>query len=245
MEKLGPGDNSSTLRVLGLLPRREFRLVVDAGCGSGRQTLALAKALGTLVHAVDVYAPFLKDLTRRAEGAGLEHLIQPHCIDMQDIAKTFHDIDLLWAEGSAYNIGFSNALASWASSITPGGFLVVSELSWTSEQVPGQVKAFFKSGYPDIQSVHQNIEMAENAGYKVLDIYTLPRESWVDGYYDILKPRAHALKGHVDASVEEFAIKTLKEIDIFEISQDSYGYVFFVLQRARQNDAADARKSRR
>jgi len=232
MEKLGPGDNANTLRVLDLLPRRDFRLIVDAGCGSGRQTLALAKELGTLIHAVDVYEPFLKDLTRRAQEAGFEHLVQPHCIDMQDIAETFQDIDLLWAEGSAYNIGFSNALTSWASSITPSGFLVVSELSWIREQVPDQVKAFFQSGYPDMQSVHRNIEVCENAGYKVLNTHTLPRESWVEGYYDILRPRAQALKDHADASVRKFARETLTEIEIFEISLDSYGYVFFVLQRA-------------
>ena len=232
MEKLGPGDNANTLRVLDLIPRRDFRLVVDAGCGSGRQTLALAKALGTLIHAVDMYEPFLKDLTRRAEEASLEHLVQLHCIDMQDIAKTFQYIDLLWAEGSAYNIGVSNALTSWAPSITPGGFLVVSELSWIREQVPDEVKAFFQSSYPNMQSVQRNIELSVNAGYKLLNTHTLPRESWVDGYYDILRPRAQALIDHVDESVREFARETLTEIEIFERSQHSYGYVFFVLQRA-------------
>jgi SAM-dependent methyltransferase len=232
MEKLGPGDNANTLRVLNLLPREDFRLVVDAGCGSGRQTLALAKALGIVIHAIDVYEPFLKDLTRRAREVSLEHLVQAHCMDMQDIPKRFQDIDLLWAEGSAYNIGFSNALKSWASSITPGGFFVVSELSWVREQVPDQVKVFFQSAYPDMQSVQRNIEVSEIAGYKVLGTHTLPRESWVKGYYDILRPRAQALKDHVDASVREFARETLREIEIFEISQDSYGYVFLMLQRA-------------
>jgi methylase of polypeptide subunit release factors len=42
MEKLGPGDNAHTRHVLRLLPKRRFRVVVDAGCGTGRQTLALA-----------------------------------------------------------------------------------------------------------------------------------------------------------------------------------------------------------
>ena len=232
MEKLGPGDNANTLLVLDLLPRRNFSLVVDAGCGSGRQTLTLAKALRTLIHAVDVYEPFLKELTRRAQEAGLEHLVKPYCMDIQDIAKTFQDIDLLWAEGAAYNIGFAHALTSWASSIKPEGFLVVSELSWIREQIPDRVKAFFKSGYPDMQSVHRNIELAKDAGYKVLNLHTLPQESWVEGYYDILRPRAKALLDHANASVRDFAAETLTEIEIFELSQDSYGYVFFVLQRA-------------
>jgi trans-aconitate methyltransferase len=61
MEKLGPGGNAQTLAVLRLLPKQQFRVVVDAGCGTGRQTLALAKELGTLVHAVDSYEPFLDD----------------------------------------------------------------------------------------------------------------------------------------------------------------------------------------
>jgi ubiquinone/menaquinone biosynthesis C-methylase UbiE len=66
MEKLGPGDNVHTLHVLRLVPKQRFSVVVDAGCGTGRQTLALAKKLGTLVHAVDAYEPFLSDLRRRA-----------------------------------------------------------------------------------------------------------------------------------------------------------------------------------
>jgi hypothetical protein len=40
MEKLGPGGNAHTVHVLRLLPSQQFRGVVDAGCGTGRQTLA-------------------------------------------------------------------------------------------------------------------------------------------------------------------------------------------------------------
>ncbi len=58
MEKLGPGSEADTLHVLNLLPGRDFHLVVDAGCGSGRQTLTLAKALGVIIHAVDIYELF-------------------------------------------------------------------------------------------------------------------------------------------------------------------------------------------
>ena len=94
--------------------RREFGVIVDAGCGTGRQTLALAKELGTTIHAVDSYEPFLSDLARRAAEAGVEHLVQTHCMDMKDIPDIFPHIDLLWSEGAAYNIGFANALTLWA-----------------------------------------------------------------------------------------------------------------------------------
>jgi SAM-dependent methyltransferase len=232
MEKLGPGDNVHTLNVLRLLPKQQFYVIVDAGCGTGRQTMVLAKELGTLVHAVDAYEPFLHDLTRRAKAAGIEHLIQTHCMDMQDIPGVFPHIDLLWSEGAAYNIGFSNALAVWAPVINTGGFAVVSELSWLRDQVPDAVREFFSSGYPDMQSMQQNLAVAANAGYGVLTTYTLPKEAWVKGYYDLLEPRAKALIDHPDASVRDFAVETVKEIETFQASEDSYGYVFYVLQRS-------------
>lgn len=231
MGKLGPGDDVHTLHVLHLLPERHFRLIVDAGCGAGRQTLTLAKELNTLVHAIDSYQPFLNDLVRRSKDAGLKHLVQPHQMDMKDIPEVFEKIHLLWSEGAAYNIGFENALKLWASAIVVDGFAVVSELSWLKDSVPDLVKEYFRSGYPDMKTVAHNVEVAENAGYRLLTTYTLPEQTWVDGYYDILGPRAEALMDHASPSVRDFAAETLKEIEMFQISTGSYGYVFYLLQR--------------
>ncbi|HOH27903.1 MAG TPA: class I SAM-dependent methyltransferase [Syntrophorhabdus sp.] len=231
MGKLGPGDNVHTLNVLKLLPRRHFGLIVDAGCGTGRQTIALATELNTLVHAIDVHEPFLADLIRRAKTARIEHLVQVHCMDMKDIPDVFQRIDLLWSEGAAYNMGFSNALITWAPAIDPEGFAVVSEMSWVREQIPDKVREFFLSGYPGMQSIQQNLMAIEKAGYTILATYTLPREAWVKGFYDILGKRAKILVSHPDPSVRSLALETIKEIDVFAHSEDSYGYVFYVLQR--------------
>jgi len=232
MEKLGPGSNADTLHVLSLLPRQQFHVVVDAGCGTGRQTLALARKLGTRVHAADSYEPFLSNLAQCAKEQHIEQLVQSHCMDMKDIRQAFQDIDLLWCEGAAYNIGFANALITWAKAIKPSGFAVVSELCWLHEKIPDPVTEFFRLGYPDMQSVPQNIAMAEEAGYKIFNTYTLPKEAWVEDYYDVLEPRAKSLVNHPDVAVRNFAVETLKEIEIFNVSEDSYGYVFYVLQRS-------------
>jgi SAM-dependent methyltransferase len=232
MEKLGPDSNADTLFVLGLLPKQGFRVVIDAGCGTGRQTLALAKELCTLVHAVDSNGPFLSDLARRAGQAHVGHLVRTHCMDMRDIPQAFQGIDLLWSEGAAYNIGFRDALATWASGLSPDGLLIVSELSWLKEQAPNAVREFFRSGYPEMRSVQDNIAVAESAGYRVVKTHTLPRGAWVDGYSDILAPRAKALLDHPDPRFRDFAAETVQEIEVFQCAEDSYGYVFYVLQRA-------------
>ena len=98
---------------------------------------------------------------------------------MKDIPNVFPMIDLLWAEGAAYNIGFANALTTWASAIKPNGFAVISELCWLREnKIPEAVREFFQSGYPAMQSVEQNIHTAEEAGYELFNTYTLPKEAW-------------------------------------------------------------------
>ena len=232
MHKLSPGDDGLSLYVLRSLPQHRFKVVVDAGCGAGRQTFVLASELNTVIHAVDSYQPFLDRLTQRAKEQGLARLVRPHCKDMKDIPSVFPTIDLLWAEGAAYNIGFASALASWAKAIRPDGFAVISELCWLrDDKIPDAVKEFFRSEYPEMHSVEQNIQTAEEAGYELFNTYRLPKEAWVKDYYDILEPRAKSLVIQSDPAVRDFAVETLREIEIFTISEDSYAYVFFVLQR--------------
>ena len=222
MEKLGPGSNADTLYVLGHLPRQGFRVVVDAGCGTGRQALALAKGLCTLVHAVDSHGPFLSDLVRR-RGVQVGHLVRARCMDMRDIPRAFQSIDLLWSEGAAYNIGFRNALATWAPALAPDGFLVVSELSWLKERAPAVVREFFRSGYPDMRSVQDNIAVAEAAGYRLVNTHALPRGARADGYYDILAPRSKALPDHPDLRVGDFVAETVQEIESFNVPRTVTG----------------------
>ena len=232
MDKLSPGDDSLSLYVLRSLPQHRFEVVVDAGCGAGRQTFVHADELKTLVHAVDSYQPFLDRLRHRAKEKNLAQLVRTHWMDMKDIPRVFPTIDLLWAEGAAYNIGFANALASWARVIRQNGFAVISELCWLRDKIPDVVREFFRLGYPEMQSVEHNIATAEKAGYKIFNIYPLPKEAWVKDYYDTLEPRAKSLVRHSDIAVRDFAIETLKEIGTFKHAQDSYGYVFYVLQRS-------------
>lgn len=231
MEKLGPGSDDETRQMLRRLPSKGFDVTIDAGCGTGRQTMVLIDELGTAVHAIDTHEPFLRVVRQRAAQANVSHLVRTHCMDIKDIADTFGEIDLLWCEGAAYNIGFANALSSWSRAILSGGYAAVSELSWLSKDVPEVAEAFFALAYPQMQLTTENVRIAERAGYDVIDTCTLSRKAWTDGYYDVLGPRAAALANHADPLVRQFAQDTLKEIDVFESAEGSYGYVFYLLRR--------------
>ncbi|BAL24611.1 class I SAM-dependent methyltransferase [Azoarcus sp. KH32C] len=231
MEKLGPGSNVDTLQVLAMIPRDNFPVIVDAGSGIGRQTLALAGRLQTKVHAIDTAAKHLDSLSRYSAQLGIEHLVQTHCMDMADIPAIFPAVDLLWSECAAYHIGFPNALATWLRAIRPGGYAVVSELSWLRDEVPDHVRAYFRSGYPDMRTVDENLSIACNTGYDVIATHVLSTAAWVDGYYDKLEPLAQSLLQHPDKAVRAFAAQTLEGIRIFDSAEDNYGYVFYVLRR--------------
>lgn len=232
LEKLGPGDDGTTRDVLSLLPRRDFELVLDVGCGSGRQTLVLARELDCLIHALDTHESFLAHLEERARDAGLRNRLQTHCVDMADVPNRFQNVDLIWAEGSAYSIGFDCALKTWKQALAKTGFLVVSELVWLTDSPPPRAKKFFESEYPAMRTVEEIVTLAEDAGYEVIKTHDVPHESWNEGYYDVLKPRAGGLLGHEDSQVREFAAAMLEEIAVYETKGESYGYVFLVLKNA-------------
>jgi len=68
-----------------------------------------------------------------------------------------------------------------------------------------QLGSFFNLAIQISIDSAKNAAIAESAGYKVLTAYTLPKEAWVEGYYDILEPRAKALLDHQDSSFRDFA----------------------------------------
>lgn len=240
MEKLGPGSDADTLQVLAMIPCDTFSLVVDAGSGIGRQTLALARRLQTKVHAVDSAAKHLDSLTHYSVHLGVEHLVQTHCMDMAHIPAIFRAVDLLWSECAAYHIGFPNALTTWHQAIRPGGYAVVSELSWLRDTVPEHVRTYFRSGYPDMRTVDENLSIARSAGYDVIATHVLSRAAWVDGYYDKLEPIAQSLLHHPEKAVRAIAAQTLEGIRVFDSADDNYGYVFYVLRKPEGDAALDA-----
>lgn len=82
-----------------------------------------------------------------------------------DSYEPFREIDLLWCEGAAYNIGFSYALKTWHPALSSRGFAVVSELSWLRDTVSAEVRQFFRTNYPDMRSADENRSIAHDAGY--------------------------------------------------------------------------------
>lgn len=92
LPRQGPGDDASTLRALRTLLKLRGEVqsssqpapvrILDIGCGSGAQTLQLARHIDGTIVALDNHRPFLDELESRARAEGLLDKIELHLKDM-------------------------------------------------------------------------------------------------------------------------------------------------------------------
>ena len=84
--------------------------MLDVGCGTGAQTIVLAKRLDAHIVALDFLPDFLDELRLRAEAEGVSAKIETRLGSMRDIPTWPERFDLVWAEGSFFIMGFAEAL---------------------------------------------------------------------------------------------------------------------------------------
>lgn len=226
----GPGSIETTRRALRLLPDSlRIERVLDLGCGTGGSTLVLAEDTSADVTAVDFHPPFLATLRANAEERGLADKITTVVADMADTASLGADYDLLWAEGSAYSIGFENALERWRPLLRPGGCLVVTELVWFVSEPAERARAFFASEYPEMSDEATRIDQVRRLGYDVLASFRLPADDWHAYYAGVDAPLRDAISRRGELAL--YAATRL-EREIYEAHGDEYGYLCLVLQIA-------------
>jgi SAM-dependent methyltransferase len=226
LPRLGPGDDASTTKALKKLYSAKPQpngnsgssklKVFDIGCGNGPQTLQLAKHLECEILAVDNHQPFLDELNRRAEAAGLSKKITTCLKDMGDLSRDDGLFDLIWSEGALNLMGFTegvlnpngfrDGLELCHGLLTPNGFLAVSE--------------------------DANLSVIESCGFKVTDNFTLPESAWREQYCNPLEDRLRSFreKYATDQEKLDFIESVQLEIDIYRKHSSYYGYAFFVMR---------------
>lgn len=243
LPRQGPGSDDTSRRLLALtgpLPARPR--VLDLGCGPGRSALLLAAEAGAQVTAVDLHEPFLDELRHNAGARGLGDAIRTVNADMAELPFPDGSFDLVWAESSAYGIGFDNALRQWRRLLAPGGSLVLTECEWTAGDPSAEARAFWDQHYA-LRTTVENTSAAVVAGYTVLGVHRQPESDW-DEYYGPLAERADTADAAVPGMAEALAA-TRAEIAMRREHGTEYGYTGYALRptdtrwRTRPETAAD------
>ena len=148
-------------------------------------------------------------------------------------ALSFADrqFDLIWSEGAIYIMGFSEGLTAWKRFLRPGGAVAVTELTWLTRAAPELVQRFLAKEYAAMADLDENRAKVAQAGYELSGDFVLPEADWWDGYYTELESRIAAMRNaNPDDIVEVVLAEEQQEIDVFRAREDSYGYVFYVMQ---------------
>lgn len=233
LPRQGVGRDRYTRQAYGMLPRLREPRILDIGCGSGAPTLELARISGGRVIGMDVHRPYLDDLTRRAEAAGLADRVTAVQGSMLSIGFPDESFDLIWSEGSIFVIGFDRGLEEWRRLICPDGFLVVHDVAWLRTDPPAELEKFWSEAYPNIRTIPENLAAIPPRGYEVLGHFPLPHDAWWDEYYGPLEKRLVKLREtYVDnadalAAIEE----SEREIAMYRNYPGWYGSVFFVMRK--------------
>ncbi|MDR7316508.1 class I SAM-dependent methyltransferase [Brevibacillus nitrificans] len=232
----GPGNNASTRKAFQLLKGLPSQpQILDVGCGPGMQTLELASLAGGTITAVDRHEPFLQQLNQKKAELGLTDKIKTVQGDMFALPFAEQSMDLIWSEGAIYIIGFERGLREWRKLLRPNGYMVVSELTWLTEERPERIEAFWMEHYPAIQRAEANQKMVEQAGYRLLHQFPLPEAGWWE-YYKPMQERIHMLReqyaGQID--MQQGLDEAQGEIELYREFGAYYGYTFYILQRREE-----------
>jgi SAM-dependent methyltransferase len=225
----GPGSESTTSKLLDLIPDIDtIKYALDIGCGTGRTSLVLAKA-GIHVTAIDIHQPFLDYLQSTAQKSSLDKNITTYRMPMDNLSLPEKSFDLIWSEASAYSMGFHKALRYWKDFLKPGGYIVVTELCWTSEHHPKELAHFWSQEYPVMSTIDGAKAGIRQNGYDILQTFTLPESDW-DNYYNPLKMCIKEYENDLRPKMQDVIKLTNAEITMRKKYASYYDYVAFVLK---------------
>lgn len=235
LPRQGPGNLASAVRALELcrdLPPSPA--VIDLGCGGGGQTLHLAELTSGTIVAVDSHAPSIARLCATVSQLGLSGRVSPVVGDLSNLEQPSESFDLVWSEGALYNVGLEVALEVCHRLLRPGGYLAFTDAVWREENPPADLKASFEDDYPTMGRVPDVLSAIRNAGFTVIDHFTLLDEAWWDDFYSPMQVRIESLRQKFAGDDEALAIldALAQEPEMHPEKSRHYAYEFFVTRRA-------------
>lgn len=133
----------------------------------------LARHLDGTITAVDLLPAMIEGLRARMKRMGLGDRVTALVGSMDELAFGDEELDLIWAEGSIYNIGFERGLTEWRRFLKPGGVIAVTECSWLAPSRLPET-AYIRENFPDIDTPAAKVRILEKAGYVPLAHFVLP-----------------------------------------------------------------------
>ncbi|MFW5821372.1 MAG: class I SAM-dependent methyltransferase [Bacteroidota bacterium] len=231
IQRQGPGSPKVTIKALSFIDNlnRKSR-IADIGCGTGGQTMVLAKHAPGHITGLDLFPVFIDLFNRNAKDQGLQDRVDGIVGSMEKMPFREEELDLIWSEGAIYNIGFERGINEWKQYLKTGGYIAVSEASWFTLERPAEIDEFWKDAYPEIDLISNKVSQMEKAGYIPVATFILPENCWTEHFYEPqVSAQIEFLKEHAGNKTAENLIASQRhEAELYYKYKEYFGYVFFI-----------------
>lgn len=234
LERQGPGSPKVTLQALNFIDNlHDKSLIADIGCGTGGQTMTIAKHVQGKITGIDLFTGFIDIFNHNAMWLGLQDRVKGIVGSMNNLPFQKEELDLIWSEGAIYNIGFERGLNEWRKFLKTGGYIAVSESSWFTDERPAEINDFWMDAYPEIDTIPNQVAKIQKAGYIPVATFILPENCWTEHYFapSVTAQEIFLSKYAGNKIAEELVASQQYEAELYHKYKEFYGYVFFIAKK--------------
>lgn len=234
VNRQGPGSIEITKLALNFIQNLPVNSkIADIGCGTGGQTITLAENTSGHITAIDLSEKFIEILDKNVKQAGFEDRFTNLIGSMEYLPFSDNELDLMWAEGSIYHIGFEKGLREWHQYLKPGGYIAVSEVSWITKERPQEIEEFWTLNYDGIDTIPNKVAVMQDAGYMPVAHFVLPVNCWLENFYDLVEAAVDPflIQQNNSEEAKQFIESQVTEINLYKKYKDYYSYVFYIGQK--------------
>lgn len=230
-KRQGPGSDQITLKALSFIENIPDKSnIADIGCGTGGQTIVLAKNTIGNITGVDLFPNFISKFNHNFQNLNLQNRVKGIVANMETLPFKDEEFDLIWSEGAIYNIGFRRGLQEWRKFLKTKGYIAVTEASWLTIERPVEIQKFWLDAYSEIDTIPNKVNQMQQAGYIPIAVFVLPENCWIENFYAPLIPiQEDFLKKYEgNKTVEDFIASQRHELVLYNRYKEYYGYVFYI-----------------
>jgi SAM-dependent methyltransferase len=231
IERQGPGSPEVTIKALSFIEGLTAESkIADLGCGSGGQTMVMAKHTPGSITGIDLFPAFVDLFNTNAAKQNLQNRVKGIVGSMDNLPFQKEELDLIWSEGAIYNIGFERGMNEWRKFLKTGGYIAVSEASWFTGERPEEIEKFWTDAYPEIDTIPNKVAILQKAGYIPVATFILPENCWTEHFYALqVEAQEIFLKKHAgNATAEGLVANERREAQLYDKYKSFYGYVFYI-----------------
>ncbi|NDV78236.1 class I SAM-dependent methyltransferase [Dysgonomonas sp. 511] len=231
LNRQGPGSLQVTKQALSYIDNlSQVKNMADIGCGTGTQTLTLATNTNAHITAIDLIPEMIEVMDTRIVDAGMSDRITTIVGSMDNLPFEESLLDLMWAEGSIYGIGYERGMNEWHKYLKTGGYIAVSEATWFTNERPAEIEEFWNENYPEIDTAPVKIRQMQDAGYTPVAYFKLPEYTWIDCFFKEMPPVAKDFltRNGNNETAKIFIEMVEHEESLYMKYKEYYGYGFYI-----------------